>query len=358
MSANIYTRADQFPKNQNKKRYKVIINAGGGLFGYVITYLMSHLDFDLYSKIDVVSGSSIGGILTLLYCVNSDYKYINTLFKRHGKDVFKKKFLGKLRCPAYENTALQEFIKKVLGDYTLSDISKMGKPDLKVIIPTLDMTLVAPRLFTNIFDEYDNKPLMNIPLSKIGLMTSAAPTYFPVQQYFWNSSLVELQKQKTLPSYDQRFLLAKEAVKRLNEYPDCLKESAITDSGVVENIPIFTTYTLLRSRLGITLDDIDLLVIGTGDDNNPGSNLIAKTVNKWSLISWLTEFIIKYVTQSNETISINYGAQMGFHSYRVFNPIDVTGDMDDPSIMDGLEKQLDPYIEEFKKTINDFLNEH
>ena len=32
--------------------------------GYIITYLMSHLDFDLYSKVDVVSGSSIGGILT------------------------------------------------------------------------------------------------------------------------------------------------------------------------------------------------------------------------------------------------------------------------------------------------------
>ena len=74
---NIYTKSAQFPKNKNNKRYKIIINAGGGLFGYVITYLMSHLDFDLYSKIDVVSGSSIGGILSLLYAVNSDYKYIN-----------------------------------------------------------------------------------------------------------------------------------------------------------------------------------------------------------------------------------------------------------------------------------------
>jgi patatin-like phospholipase/acyl hydrolase len=38
---------------------------------------MSHLDFDLYSKIDVAAGTSIGGIITLLYSVNSDYKFIN-----------------------------------------------------------------------------------------------------------------------------------------------------------------------------------------------------------------------------------------------------------------------------------------
>jgi patatin-like phospholipase/acyl hydrolase len=68
----IYVRNDEFPKYKGKK-VKVILNAGGGLFGYVITYLMSHLDFDLYSKIDVAAGSSIGGILTLLYSVNSDY---------------------------------------------------------------------------------------------------------------------------------------------------------------------------------------------------------------------------------------------------------------------------------------------
>lgn len=80
----IYTRGDQFPKYRGKK-VKVLLNAGGGLFGYVITYLMSKLDFDLYSKIDVVCGSSIGGILSLLYSVNNDYEYINTLFKRHGK---------------------------------------------------------------------------------------------------------------------------------------------------------------------------------------------------------------------------------------------------------------------------------
>ena len=76
----IKTSTSDFP-NSTGKKYKVLINAGGGLFGYVITNFMSYLDFDLYSKVDCVAGTSIGGILTLAYCCNNDYKWINKIFE-------------------------------------------------------------------------------------------------------------------------------------------------------------------------------------------------------------------------------------------------------------------------------------
>jgi hypothetical protein len=47
---------------------------------------------------------------------------------------------------------------------------------------------------------------------------------------------------------------------------------------------------------------------------------------------------------------------MGFHSFRFFNPLDVTGAMDDPKILGPLEKQCDTVVGEFKKTLDDFLN--
>lgn len=80
--------------SKKKKKYKVLLNAGGGAFGYVITYLMSHLNRDIYKEIDVAAGTSIGGILTLLYAINPDYKWINTLFEAGVSKIFKKRLLG------------------------------------------------------------------------------------------------------------------------------------------------------------------------------------------------------------------------------------------------------------------------
>lgn len=354
---NIYTKSSDFPKYQGK-RLKVVLNAGGGLFGYVITYLMSHLDFDLYSKIDVAAGTSIGGIITLLYAVNSDYKFINQLFKRHGADCFtKRSIFGSLNPPTYDSNYLKQFIQKVLGDYRLRDIKQKLNSDLKVIIPTLDLTLTAPRIFSNIIESTYQDDILNMKLTDVGLMTAAAPTYFKALPFEWNKTLIDLVKDTKKYQYDQRYLLAEQAIKRLKNCPKCKFQSAIVDGGVIENIPVLSTYTTLRSRLGVKLEDIDMLVIGTGDDMNPDEKYLADDVNKWNLIDWLTKFIIKYVTQSNELISANFGPQMGFHSFRFFNPLDVKGDMDDPKILTPLEQQCDKHIEEFKKVVNAFLNE-
>lgn len=354
----IESNLKDFPKNKNtKKKYKVLLCAGGGLFGYVITYLMSKLDFDLYSKIDVAAGTSIGGILTLLYSVNSDYKFINDLFKNRSGDVFKKKLFGCLRCPRYDNNELEKMISIVTGDYTLADIKTINKKKLHVIIPTLDMTLVQPRMFTNIGIKSKNDP-RNIKLSTLGLYTAAAPTYFPAMNYDWTiNENMDLEHLCSLPSNNQRLIIAQEAAKKLITSTEHVipKKSAITDGGIIENIPVITTYTTLKSLLGIDASDIDMLILGTGDDYNISDNLTAEKVNDWNLVDWLFKFIIPYITEANETTSVNWGAQLGFNSFKYFNPLNVTGAMDDVDILPTLESQCEGIIDEFKQTITDFL---
>lgn len=46
----VKTFKEDFPIRKNKKKIKVLICAGGGLFGYVITYLMSHLNLIYIQK--------------------------------------------------------------------------------------------------------------------------------------------------------------------------------------------------------------------------------------------------------------------------------------------------------------------
>ena len=342
----VKTFKEDFPIRKNKKKIKVLICAGGGLFGYIITYLMSHLDFDLYSKVDVVSGSSIGGILTLAYSVNSDYKLINYLFEQGAAKIFDKRFLGGIIGPKYDNKELENFIENIVGDYKLSDINKICNKDLKLIVPTLDYTLTQPRIFTNIDLEYAKE--YDYPLKKIGIATAAAPTYFPAVEYIWNEIEKNYEKMKELSIPSQIYYLTQQAMKFRTD------KSVLIDSGVIENIPVITTYTTLKSRYGINVEDIDMFIIGTGDDCSHPMETV-KDVTNWTAVDWLVKFIIPYVTESNELASVNFGAQMGFNSFEYYNPLTICGDMDDPNILPTLKKQCDTIVGEFKSEIQAFL---
>lgn len=353
------TNASMFKKNQQNKRYKVLLNAGGGVYGYIITYLMSQLEQDIYAKIDVAAGTSIGGILTLLYSVNNDYKWINSLFQSGVEEIFSKKFFGGIIGSKYDNQALKKFIKKIVGDYKLSDIKRLNDKDLKVIIPTLDFTLSQPRVFDNINLTKQN----DLALADIALATSAAPTYFPALDYIWkNLQVNSLEQLMKKPVNEQIYMLTKQLFElqqqqktEITQKAYKLTQSVLVDGGVIQNIPVVTTYTTLRSELGIQAKDIDMFVIGTGDDCSTAM-YSAKDINKWTCFDWLLKFLIPYVTQSNETTSIYWGSLFGFNSFCYFNPLKVSGSLDDIKQLPELKQKCDVIKDDFKKEIYNFLN--
>ena len=85
------------------------------------------------------------------------------------------------------------------------------------------------------------------------------------------------------------------------------------DGGVLENIPIISTYTTLHSELGVQPEDLDIFVFGAGDLEKEKNHRIEE-VNNWSVIDTLKNLIIPYVTDSNEMTSLYWGLQMGFRS--------------------------------------------
>jgi predicted acylesterase/phospholipase RssA len=50
----------------SKKKYKVLINTGGGYFGLTIASFLSYLgkNYSIPNEVDCISGTSIGGIIT------------------------------------------------------------------------------------------------------------------------------------------------------------------------------------------------------------------------------------------------------------------------------------------------------
>lgn len=344
----IKSTKEDFPKSTGKK-YKVLINAGGGLFGYVITNFMSYLNFDLYSKVDCVAGTSIGGILTLAYCCNNDYKWINEIFEIGGPKIFEKvNTLYGIAAPKYNNKNLKNFLEKIYGSNKLSDINRLADKDLHTIIPVMDFTLTQPRIFNNI----DLPKDLDIDLVDLGLYTSAAPTYFDAWDYTWK--MIDKYSPDQLPINERILLLAAKQQELITKAPNIRKESTLLDGGVLENIPIISTYTTLHNELGVEPKDIDMFVIGTGNFINT-HDYTAKDISKWTILDYCLKMIVPYVTSSNEQMSVFWGTQMGFNSFTYFNPIDASGEMDDASILPGIKYQCENHKDEFIEEINNFL---
>ena len=113
-----------FDRSPLKKGYLRINKKGFGFVDLVD-------EEDIYKKVDVVAGTSIGGILAIIYSINNDYKEVNQMFKQAVPKIFRKRALGGLRGPMYCNQALKEFMKKIMGEYKLSDINKLNEKDFK-----------------------------------------------------------------------------------------------------------------------------------------------------------------------------------------------------------------------------------
>ena len=239
-----------FP-SPTRKRMKVIINQGGGVFGYIITNFMSYLDFDLYGKVDVVAGTSVGGILALAYCVSQDYAGLNRLFRAASRRIFSDRRLLLFSSCRYGDRDLRAFLQELFGDRTLSDVR-----GVYALVTATDYTLKMPRVFDNInLTEEDD-----ISLVDLGLYTSAAPTFFPARRHVWRGGKAA--------ALNERLLAAKAAKASAGG----LSGSVIMDGGILENIPIISTYTTLRSELGARPEDLDVFVIrrrGPGGEEAP-----------------------------------------------------------------------------------------
>ena len=336
---SISSNRKDFPDSAHKKM-KVIINQGGGIFGYIITNFMSYLDFDLYEKVDVVAGTSIGGILSLAYCINSNYEWMNKLFKLASHQIFENKKGLLFNSCKYDDKNLKKFLKEVFGDKHLSDIK-----DIYALITTTDYTLALPRIFENINIKKED----DIDLVNLGLYTSAAPTFFPARKHKWT-------KGKNVNTLNEKILAMKSfEIDKTEKDPETAHSSVIMDGGVLENIPVISTYTTLHSELGVQPEDLDVFVFGAGDLEKEANHRIEE-VNHWSVFETLKNLIIPYITDSNEMTSLYWGLQMGFNSFEYFNPIKINGSMDNLDIMPNIERQCLNHKEEFLEKITKFVN--
>jgi len=173
-------------------KYRILALDGGGIRGLITVVMMQNMAKEAgmanwLDKVDLVAGTSTGGILALAIAKGVDLNLVRRLYETKGKDVFDDSFLDNVLDLAtvigaeYSNKKLAVEIKKVVGDTVT-----LGQLKRHVLVTTFDLDnkdpdptkrTWKPKIFHNVPGQ-DNDA--SVPAFKAALYTSAAPTFFPV----------------------------------------------------------------------------------------------------------------------------------------------------------------------------------
>ena len=169
-------------------KYRVISIDGGGIRGLVTTILLQRIVATpglekFLDTIDLIAGTSTGGLLALGIAHQVDLVKIRDLYVERGSKIFDDSWLddlvdlGKLRGAGYDIKPLRRELKGLFGDTTLGQLKK------RVLISAFDLDnedpvnrTWKPKLFHNFPGKNSDRASLAV---NVGLYTSAAPTYFP-----------------------------------------------------------------------------------------------------------------------------------------------------------------------------------
>jgi patatin-like phospholipase/acyl hydrolase len=168
--------------------YRVLALDGGGIRGVVTTILLQRIAAtpgleSFLDSIDLVAGTSTGGLIALGIAKRLPLEEIRDLYVREGPRIFDDSWLddltdlGNLAGAEYDSSRLRKALQARFGETTLGELRK------RVLITAFDLDNEAPgrrtwkpKLFHNFPGPNTDRPELAY---KVGLYTSAAPTYFP-----------------------------------------------------------------------------------------------------------------------------------------------------------------------------------
>ena len=170
-------------------KYRILSLDGGGIRGIVTAVILQRLENesslkDFLQSVDLIAGTSTGGLLALGLAHGLTPEFMRRVYENDGPDIFDDSWLddlrdlGKISGADYDTKNLEKVLKRIFGTVTLSKLKR------RVLIATFDLDNESgartrtwkPKLFHNFPGSDSDGGMLAY---KVGLYTSAAPTYFP-----------------------------------------------------------------------------------------------------------------------------------------------------------------------------------
>ena len=174
--------------------YRILSIDGGGVRGLLVSVLLEQLDERVpgwRNKIDLLAGTSTGGIIALGLAKGLEPSDLRDLYYTESPEIFDSQWYElRERWPVirakYSNSDLREQLSEILGDTLLKNLKK------KVLITSFDLDDEdsghwKPKFFHN-FSGIDTDGSRRAV--DVALYTSAAPTYFPTADRYIDGGVV------------------------------------------------------------------------------------------------------------------------------------------------------------------------
>ncbi|XP_010256337.1 PREDICTED: patatin-like protein 2 isoform X2 [Nelumbo nucifera] len=183
---------------------------GGGIRGIIPAVILKFLeerlqevdgkDARIADYFDVIAGTSTGGLISAMLTAPDKEKRpklpakeIKDFYLKNSPKIFPQfwpfsfvKYIRAMFGPMYDGKYLHRIIEDNLGEIML------GQTLTNVVIPTFDIKILQPTIFTSFQFQRENKleetPNLNVKLKDICIATSAAPVFLPPHHFSVNDS--------------------------------------------------------------------------------------------------------------------------------------------------------------------------
>jgi len=212
----------------DQDRFQILSLDGGGIKGIFSAAVLAMLEEDLGIKItdhfDLITGTSTGGIIALGLGLGMRPRELVEFYTHQGPSIFshrKLRFLRWLLHSKFSQEKLEDAVRGYFGDKLLGDSFK------RLVIPSFNLEKEELHIFKTRNHSRFNRD-HKVPAWKVGMATSAAPTYFPT----------------------------------FNK----LNHARLIDGGIWANNPVMLGLIEALSVLNVPRESISILSIGTTDN--------------------------------------------------------------------------------------------
>lgn len=298
--------------------FRILALDGGGYRGIFAAHILKRIEEEFSIKwcetFNMISGTSTGSIIAAGLVAGIPAARIAEMYKELGSKVFKGSIIRKgLFASKYSKEELQRSLDSILGDKKLGDFS------FPLIIPATNITQGSVHVFKTQYDPgfYRDKGIL---LRDAVMASCSAPTYFN---------------------------------------PHNVASTLVADGGLWANNPSLVALIDAKARLGVALDDVRILSIGTGVSDVIYSHVKAKrNALGWGLIGkWRgARFVQLMLNLQSSSMENMTGLLLKREQIiRINMKLSEKMQLDDTSVHDDLISGAEKVFSEKSAEIRDFI---